>query len=46
MTRAYHSPERKASATAGLERELKFVADAKTFDAALALPLLGDPSVE
>ncbi len=43
MTRAYHSSERKASATAGLERELKFVADPKTFDAALALPLLGGP---
>ena len=45
-TRAYHSPERKASATAGLERELKFVADPKAFDAALALPLLGGPTVE
>jgi hypothetical protein len=30
MTRAHHSPGRKASAAAGLERELKFVADPKT----------------
>jgi len=43
MTRAFHSPGRKASATAGLERELKFAADPETFDAALALRLLGGP---
>jgi inorganic triphosphatase YgiF len=41
MKRAFHSPGRKASPTAGLERELKFAADPETFDAALALPLLG-----
>jgi triphosphatase len=43
MTHAHHSTGRKASATAGLERELKFVADPETFGAALALPLLGGP---
>jgi triphosphatase len=44
MAHAFHSVGRKARATAGVERELKFVADRESFDAALALPLLGGPN--
>ncbi len=43
MTRAFHSIRRKAPATPGVERELKFVTDPQTFDAAQVLPLLGGP---
>jgi len=43
MTRAFHSASAKGSATAGAERELKFLVEAKAFDEALVLPLLGGP---
>jgi triphosphatase len=43
MTRALHSVDAKKPATTAAERELKFLADAKAFDAAPELPLLGGP---